>query len=115
MNIVTYHNDAARTGTEFGTSSWGWWRKAYDIALTAHPPGSDGAAVRGAPLWLSQWHFNRGTHSGLTADVIIVASSDNNVYAFQDLRPGPATNLWTASLDAALNRPGSNIPPPVGI
>jgi hypothetical protein len=113
-DVITYHGDPARLGTETGAAGPGFWSKRYEVDLPAHPPGEAGAAVRGAPLFLQGWQFATGPQAGRTHDVVIVVSSDNRAYAYADEAAGAPTLLWTQFLGAPLDKTGSNIPPPVG-
>src|SRR5437879_4575575 len=112
-NCTTYHNDPARTGwfrgTRTGVPNASTWRKHLDVTL--------GAAVRGAPLLLENWTIQGGRHNDQTHDLLFVVTSDNlvNAYAIDQLRAGVTAPLWSTRLPAASRRPGSNIPPPVGI
>ena len=113
-HFTTYHVDPSRSGLYTGTASIAevsQWRKYRQLAL--------GAPVRGAPLFLSQWAFSQGSLAGQKRDVVIVATSDNLIEAYDDaqLRSAAATvaPIWSRRLGAASRRPSSNIPPPVGI
>jgi hypothetical protein len=133
IRSVTYHADAARSAAETGRAPGGTWHKAYEVNLpaSAKPAGWPGsppswwvwgwggqqwapAAVRGAPLYLGGWTFTTGSHAGQTKDVIIVAASDNGVYAYAD-GTAAATQIWSTSLGTAMTRATSNIDAPVGI
>jgi hypothetical protein len=133
IRSVTYHGDAMRSGAETGRALGGTWHRAYQVSLPApaKPAGWPGpkpgwwvwgwggqnwapAAVRGAPLYLGGWTFTTGLYAGQTKDVIIVAASDNTVYAYAD-GSASATQLWTRSLGTPMTRATSNIDAPVGI
>jgi hypothetical protein len=90
--------------------------------------GSDqpGVAVRGAPLYVEGWTFTAGPHAGETHDLIVIATSDNLVYAYAEdqlLADPTAGPLWggnpTAGQPGYLGTPssslGSNIPIPIGV
>lgn len=133
ITSVTYHGDPGRSADETGRAPGGTWHKAYQVSLPAPaaPAGWPGpkpswwpdgwgsrlwapAAVRGAPLYLGGWTFTTGPHAGETKDVIIVASSNNVVYAYAD-GPTSATQLWSRSLGTPMSRATSNIDAPVGV
>ena len=111
-NCTTYHNDVARTGwfqgTKPGVPFPDHWKKYLDVDL--------GSAVRGAPLVLENWPVRRQPGGGVH-DLVFVVTSANlvNAYEADSLRAGNKTPLWSTQLPPASNRPGSNIPPPVGI
>lgn len=122
-DVLTYHVDAARTGHKSDmpfAPVGGTWRRCAEINI--------GAPVRAAPLFLSQFLFTAGPHTGETHDVIIIAAADNRVFAYSEtllLAGSGATQLWVQQgLGPAsprggsnpANSPGaSNIPSPVGI
>jgi hypothetical protein len=75
-DVTTFHNDRARTGAEVGVARrgshkevrkyYGRWAKRYEVHPPGHPPTLPGdvasqpwypSAVRGAPLFLSQWRI----------------------------------------------------------
>ena len=136
IRSVTYHGDPGRSAAETGRAPGGTWHKVYGVNLPspAAPAGWPGprpgwwpggvpwdpgrlwapAAVRGAPLYLGGWTFATGPHAGQTRDVIIVAASNNVVYAYAD-GTSSATQLWTSTLGTPMTRATSNIDAPVGI
>jgi len=65
-------------------------------------------------LYLGGWTFTTGPYAGETKDVIIVASSNNAVYAFAD-GASSATELWTTPLGTPMTRATSNIEAPLGV
>jgi hypothetical protein len=113
VDIPTYHVDTSRSGLNPGFAFapvGGTWRRYAEFAL--------GNPVRAAPLYLAQYTFTAGPLSGQTHDVVIVAASDNKVYAFSEsqLLGGSTSWLWTQqTLGPPSPRTGSNIPVPVGI
>ena len=108
----TYHGDRARTGmlrpsgASAPNNSW----RQYATIPTA-------ASVRGAVLVLEDYTFAAGPRAGQTANVLIVTSSANEVICCteEDLRSGNLAPVWHVVLGKPLARPGSNIPPPIGI
>ncbi|MGI8988903.1 MAG: hypothetical protein ACR2I2_04845 [Bryobacteraceae bacterium] len=99
-DVPTYHVDSRRTGLNanfpFGRGGGPWTR------YTALPTR---AVIRAAPLYLSQYHFTAGPHASETHDVVIVASSDNTVYAYaeDELLAGGLNALW---VQQSLGMPG---------
>lgn len=68
---------------------------------------------------LQGWTFTHGSHAGDTRDLVVIATSDSRVIAY-DLAgltaAGAVAPLWTRTLPhAPSSRGGSNIPPPIGI
>lgn len=112
-DITTYHADSGRNGLNSNfpfPASGGTWRRYVTIPTNA--------PVRGAPLYLAQYLFTAGQHAGETHDMVIVAASDNTIYAYaeDELLGGTVNELWTqTTLGTASPRTGSNIPPPVGV
>jgi hypothetical protein len=80
-DVLTYHVDTARSGlnSDFAfddhaeVSSW----EHYATIPTK-------ATVRAAPLYVAGYIFLSGPHAGETHDVVIVAASDNMVYAYAE-------------------------------
>jgi hypothetical protein len=146
-DVTTFHNDRARTGAEVGEArrrshtqvgKYRRWAKRYEVHPPGHPPTlpSDVAsqpwypsAVRGAPLFLSQWRIEESSRHGHIVDLVIVATSDGSVYAYDHsaAKSGPPPLLWQRLLGparihyprpAGYPAPGgrtTNIPLPVGI
>jgi hypothetical protein len=108
-DCLTFHYDVERTGAGDGAAGFAVWHRYLQVSL--------GSAVRGAALTLTGWNFQTGPHAGETHDVVIVATSANQVlaYAESQLRLGSSTPLWSTSLGTPVTRAGSNIPPPIGI
>src|SRR5258708_19592924 len=120
-DVTTFHNDRARTGAEVGEArrrshtqvgKYRRWAKRYEVHPPGHPPTlpSDVAsqpwypsAVRGAPLFLSQWRVEESSRHGHIADLVIVATSDGSVYAYDHsaAKSGPPPLLWQRSLGPA--------------
>jgi hypothetical protein len=138
-DVLTFHNDLARTGIEYGGPSGGW-KKRYDVQIPGRAPPADlgleygsaplwyPSAVRGAPLFLKSWTIEEGPRHGHVVDMVVVSTSDGEVLAYNHAasQPGvPPPLLWKQSLGpsryqiatpAGSNRPPvSNIPRPVGI
>jgi hypothetical protein len=141
-NILTFHNDVARTGTEFGPIGAGSWSKRYEVDIAERPAPADldhepdgrlslwhPSAVRGAPLFLNKWIIENGPRHGQSVDMVIVATSDGEVFAYNHgvSRAGaPPPQLWKQSLSPSRYHikvpstnpsrpPISNIPRPIGI
>ncbi|HWF67635.1 MAG TPA: hypothetical protein VN670_10025 [Acidobacteriaceae bacterium] len=112
-DVTTYHVDSSRSGVNSGfpfAPVGGTWRRYVKLPTNA--------AVRAAPLYLAGFTFTAGSYAGETHDVVIIAASDNVVYAYAEdqLLSGSVNALWVQqSLGLASPRTGSNIPPPVGI
>lgn len=120
----TYHYDVQRTGAGDGLPAGAIWIKYNSVSLKS--------PVRGAPLFLRGWGFVNGALAGHTHNIVIVATSDNHVYAFAEdqLRAGSSNYLWRAALGPPLQTikpsPEPNFgkppitaisldPPPVGV
>jgi hypothetical protein len=91
-DIATYHVDSSRSGLNANfafVSGGGTWRK-YATLPTKAP-------VRAAPLYLKEYTFAAGPLASQTHDVVVVAASDNTVYAYAEdqLLAGNASPLWT--------------------
>ena len=129
-DVTTYHVDSGRTGVHpsFPFTTPGTWRQYCKLNLGSPAMGSDqpGVAVRGAPLYVEGWTFTAGPHAGETHDLIVIATSDNLVYAYAEdqlLADPTAGPLWggnpTAGQPGYLGTPssslGSNIPIPIGV
>jgi hypothetical protein len=123
-DCLTYHYDGQRTGTGDGVPTGATWIKYNSVSLKS--------PVRGAPLFLRGWGFTNGKLAGQTQNVVIVATSDNHVYAFAEdhLRAGSSSYLWRTPLGTPLRTihpsPEPNFgqgattqsnldPPPVGV
>ena len=114
---LTFHYDVGRSGTGPGAATFlgGWHR--YNQVDNLGRAGT-GSAVRGAPLYLPGWVMQRGAHAGETHSLVIVATTDNYLYAFAEdqLRAGLKTPLWgPIDLGSPVQRGGSNIPAPLGV
>jgi hypothetical protein len=141
VDILTFHNDTARTGIEYGPATPGFWSKRYEVEIPRRQPPADlerepngsiplwfPSAVRGAPLFLSQWIIEEGPRHGQAVDMVIVATSDGEVFAYDHAPSGagaPPPLLWQQSLGPSRyhiaipagfsQSPLSNLPRPVGI
>ena len=149
-DVLTFHNDVARTGIEYGAPASGLWSKRYEVEILGRSrpadlerevDGSDPlwypSAVRGAPLFRNQWIIQEGRRHGQAVDMVIVATSDGEVFAYDHAASQTGTPpplLWKQSLgpsryhiaipadrlipDKDTKKPKpplSNIPRPVGI
>jgi hypothetical protein len=64
------------------------------------------------------WVIQSGPHAGETHNMVYIATSNNNVYAYAEdhLLSGSTSPFWgPVTLGPPVNRTGSNIPPPIGI
>jgi len=140
-DVLTFHNDVARTGIEYGAAASGSWSKRYEVEIPGRSPPADldrefdgsvplwyPSAVRGAPLFLNKWIIQEGPRHGQAVDMVIVATSDGEVFAYDHAAPQtgkPPPLLWKQSLGPSryhiampagfARKPLSNIPRPIGI
>jgi hypothetical protein len=114
QDCLTYHFDPMRTGQnrKFNLDDTKKWGKYCEINV--------GSAVRGAPLFLSQHQIRGGPHNGETHEMVFIATSDNQVYAFAEdelikSKALPITPIWSQTLGSPSQKGGSNIPAPIGV
>src|SRR5262252_3258455 len=101
IDVVTFHNDLARTGIEYG-AGFGGWRKRYGVQIPGRarptdlgrePDGSFPlwypSAVRGAPLFLKGWIIEEGPRHRQVVDMVIVATADGEVLAYNHAASQP--------------------------
>lgn len=108
-SCTTFHYDRERRGIGLGAAAGSAWHRYLEVDVAS--------SVRGAPLFLDGWTFSKGPLAGQTHGVVLIATSDNNVYAFAEdrLKGGSSVPLWSTNLGAPSSKPGSNIPAPVGV
>lgn len=111
-DVMTYHVDSSRTGLNsnfsFGRGGGPW---THYIELPTN------AIIRAAPLYLEQYTFTAGQRAGETHDVVVVAASDNTVYAYaeDEFLAGALNVLWVQESLGVPSQRSSNVGPPTGI
>jgi hypothetical protein len=72
--------------------------------------------VRAAPLFINEWIIQSGLHAGETHNMVYVAASNNDVYAYAEdqLLSGTPSPFWgPINLGPPVTRAGSNFVPPI--
>jgi len=122
-STTTLRNDTGRTGTNpafpINTNPW---RKyvSIDLGTTVVAGQEVNRAVRAGVLVVENWLFNAGPHKGETHTLVLVATTTNELYCYDEgslLSTGSAVvHLWQTSLGVPpIMRGGSNIAPPLGV
>jgi hypothetical protein len=105
VDTVTFHGDRARSGwnasetaltpASVASPSYGWlWdSEPFDTATVAGITYSP--RIYGSPLYVDRVPISDGAHAGITASVVVVATSNAWVYAVNACDPG------TGSADAS--------------
>ena len=112
-STTTLRHDTARSGTTPNFPIHGNpWRKYVSLNL--------GAPVRAGVLVVENWLFNAGPHNQKTYTLVLVATTNNEVFCYSEgalLAHGTgATPLWHTPLGVPPStRGGSNIAPPLGV
>jgi hypothetical protein len=121
-STTTLRSDPARTGTTpgFPISTNPWRKISIDLGTTTINGTTYGRAARGGVLVIENWLIRRGPHAGQRHNLLLVATTTNEVFCFVEgdlLRRGSnATALWHTSLGVTpMTRPGSNIAAPIGV
>lgn len=123
-STTTLRNDTARTGTNpYFPINTNPWRKYVSVDLgtvTIWGNTTVNRVVRAGVLVVENWVFNTGLLAGQKHTLVLVATTTNEVYCFNEeallTHGAAATPLWHTSLGVTpMMRAGSNISSPVGI
>jgi hypothetical protein len=101
-DVLTYHVDISRTGLNpnFSFAAGSTWRRYVTLPTKA--------PARGAPLYLAGYTFPAGPHAGETHDLLIVAASDNVVYAYAEDQLLKPALFWSPDRQADHGFTGSS-------
>jgi hypothetical protein len=132
VDTLSFHGDRARTGWQrsesvltpasLSTSSFGWLWDSEPLDAAAIGGITYRPRLYASPLYVDDVTIAGGVHAGVTASVVVVATSNAWVYAVNACDPGigsagiPAgTVLWRTRLGEPAIAPGLDGGVPVGV